>query len=123
MLGTNPGSQEVRASDLQKAISVQSAGFALKGVGVRRYAPSVPDMGAVTAWKGGALFENVSFTDNATTGVSLGGDGNTLRSVTAARNGLLGVHANYSDHLTLDGVLAADNNAEHFNTSPVSGGS
>ena len=122
VLGTNPGSQEVRASDLQKAISVQSAGFVLKGVGVRRYAPSVPDMGAVTAWKGGALFENVSFTDNATTGVSLGGDGNTLRSVTAARNGLLGVHANYSDHPTLDGVLAADNNAEHFNTSPVSGG-
>ncbi|WP_431245709.1 right-handed parallel beta-helix repeat-containing protein [Leifsonia xyli] len=122
VLGTNPAGQQVRASDLQKAISVGSAGFTLKGVGVRRYAPSVPDMGAVTAYKGGALFENVAFTDNATTGVSLGGDGNTLRSVTAARNGLLGVHANYSDHLTLDHVLAAGNNAEHFNTSPVSGG-
>jgi hypothetical protein len=122
VLGTNPAGQQVRASDLQKAITVGSAGFTLKGVGVRRYAPSVPDMGAVTAYQGGALFENVSFTDNATTGVSLGGNGNTLRNVTVARNGLLGVHANSSDNLTLDGVLAADNNAEHFNTSPVSGG-
>jgi trimeric autotransporter adhesin len=122
VLGTNPTGTEVRASDLQKAITVGSAGFTLKGVGVRRYAPSVPDMGAVTDYQGTGTFENVSFTDNATTGVSLGGAGNTLRGVTVARNGLLGVQANYSDGLTLDSVLAAGNDAEHFNTSPVSGG-
>ncbi len=122
VLGTNPGSGQVRASDLQKAITVGSAGFTLKGVGIRRYAPSVPDMGAVTSYQGGATFENVAFLDNATTGVSLGGSGNTLRQVTAARNGLLGVQVNNSDNLTLTGVLAANNNSEHFNTSPVSGG-
>ncbi|MFE4467808.1 right-handed parallel beta-helix repeat-containing protein [Leifsonia sp. NPDC056824] len=122
VLGTNPSGAEVRASDLQKAITVGSAGFTLKGVGVRRYAPSVPDMGAVTDYQGGATFENVSFTDNATTGVSLGGAGNTLHDVTVARNGLLGVQANYADGLRLDGVLASGNDAEHFNTSPVSGG-
>ncbi len=122
VLGTNPAGAEVRASDLQKAITVGSAGFTLKGVGVRRYAPSVPDMGAVTDYQGGATFENVSFTDNATTGVSLGGAGNTLRAVTVARNGLLGLQANYSDGLALDGVLASGNDTEHFNTSPVSGG-
>jgi len=122
VLGTNPSGQQVRASDLQKAITVQSSGFALKGVGVRRYAPSVPDMGAVTSYQGGALFENVSFTDNATSGVSIAGANNTLRAVTLARNGLLGAQVNASDNLTLDGVLAADNNAEHFNTSPVAAG-
>jgi hypothetical protein len=122
VLGSNPSGKEVRASDLQKAIVVGSAGFTLKGVGVRRYAPSVPDMGAVTDYQGTGTFENVSFTDNATTGIALGGSGHTLRNVTVARNGLLGVQTNNSDNLTLDGVLAAGNNAEHFNTSPVSGG-
>ncbi|KRC47323.1 hypothetical protein ASE16_18625 [Leifsonia sp. Root227] len=122
VMGSDPTGKEIRASDLQKAISVGSAGFTLKGVGVRRYAPSVPDMAAVTDYKGGATFENVSFLDNATTGVSVGGSGNTLRQVTAARNGLLGIHANNSDNLKLSGVLAANDNSEHFNTSPVSGG-
>ena len=122
VLGTNPAGKEVRASDLQKAITVGSAGFTLKGVGVRRYAPSVPDMGAVTDYQTGGTFENVSFTDNATTGIALGGSGHALRDVTVARNGLLGVQTNNSDNLTLDGVLASGNNAEHFNTSPVSGG-
>jgi len=122
VLGTNPSGKEVRASDLQKAITVAGAGFTLKGVGVRRYAPSVPDMGAVTDYAGTGTFENVSFADNATTGIALGGSGHTLHGVTVARNGLLGVQTNYSDNLTLDGVLAFGNNAEHFNTSPVSGG-
>ncbi|MFE4950636.1 right-handed parallel beta-helix repeat-containing protein [Leifsonia sp. NPDC056665] len=122
VLGTNPAGKEVRASDLQKAITVGAPGFTLKGIGVRRYAPSVPDMGAVTSYQGGATFENDSFSDMATTGVALGGSGNTLRNVTVARDGLLGVQANNADNLTLDGVLAADDNAEHFNTSPVSGG-
>ncbi|QIZ99961.1 DUF1565 domain-containing protein [Leifsonia sp. PS1209] len=122
VMGSDPTGKEVRASDLQKAISVGSTGFTLKGVGVRRYAPSVPDMGTVTDYKGGATFENVSFLDNATTGVSVGGSGNTFRQVTAARNGLLGIHANNSDNLKLTGVLAANDNSEHFNTSPVSGG-
>ncbi|KQR53536.1 hypothetical protein ASF88_01240 [Leifsonia sp. Leaf336] len=122
VLGTDPSGKDVRASDLQKAITVGSAGFTLKGVGVRRYAPSVPDMGAVTDYQGTGTFENVSFTDNATTGIALGGSGHTLRNVTVARNGLLGVQTNNSDNLTLDGVLASGNDAEHFNTSPVSGG-
>ncbi|MCI0159336.1 right-handed parallel beta-helix repeat-containing protein [Leifsonia shinshuensis] len=122
VLGTDPSGAEVRASDLQKAITVGSAGFTLKGVGVRRYAPSVPDMGAVTDYQGTGTFENVSFTDNATTGIALGGSGHVLRDITVARNGLLGVQTNNSDNLTLDGVLASGNDAEHFNTSPVSGG-
>ncbi len=122
VVGTDPSGKEVRASDLQKAITVGSAGFTLKGVGVRRYAPSVPDMGAVTDYQGTGTFENVSFTDNATTGIALGGSGHVLRDITVARNGLLGVQTNNSDNLTLDGVLASGNDAEHFNTSPVSGG-
>jgi hypothetical protein len=119
--GTNP-SAGARASDLVKAMTVQSAGNVLRGFGIRKYAPSVPDMGTVTAYAGGTTVENVSLSDNATTGISVGGAGNILRNVTAARNGLLGVHANYSDGLRVTNLVAFGNNAEHFNTSPVSGG-
>jgi hypothetical protein len=119
--GTNP-SAGARASDLIKAISVQSSGSVLRGFGVRKYAPSVPDMGTVVAKQGATTIENVAITDNATTGLSIGGAGNILRDVTAARNGLLGVHANYSDGLRVTNLVAYGNNAEHFNTSPVSGG-
>ena len=35
---------------------------------------------------------------------------------------MLGVHANYADRLTATGVTSLSNNAEHFNSSPVSGG-
>lgn len=121
-LGSDPGGQDVRASSLSKAISVQSAGTVLRGFGVRRYAPSVPDMAAVTAWAGGATVENMAFNDNATTGLSVGGSGVTVRNVTAARNGMLGIHANTADGLRVSGVLATGNNAEHFNKGPVAGG-
>ncbi|WP_055810980.1 right-handed parallel beta-helix repeat-containing protein [Leifsonia sp. Root112D2] len=121
-LGTDPRGGNVRASDLQKAMTIQGSGTVLRGFGVHRYAPSVPDMGSVTSYGGGCTFENMAFNDNATTGLSVGGVGVTLRNVTAARNGLLGIHGNQADSLKATGLLASGNNAEHFNTSPVSGG-
>jgi parallel beta-helix repeat protein len=120
--GTNPAGKSVRASSLIKAISIGSTGVTLRGFGVKGYAPSVPDMGAVTDWKGNFTVENVAILDNATGGMSIGGTGVTLRNVTSARNGLLGVQANYADNLYVSGLLVAGNNAEHFNSSPVSGG-
>lgn len=121
-LGSNPAGQSVTASSLSKAISVQSAGSVLRGFGVRKYAPSVPDMAAVTAWAGGTTIENVAFNDNATTGLSVGGTGVTLNKVTVARNGMLGLHGNHADKLKITGLLAVGNNTEHFNLGPVSGG-
>src|SRR5207237_4592060 len=37
-------------------------------------------------------------------------------------SGMLGINASYADGLTLDHVVSVNNNTEHFNTSPVSGG-
>jgi hypothetical protein len=63
----------------------------------------------------------VTVADNATTGVFVGAARATLRDVTLARNGLLGIGANLADDLRLENVLALENNAEHFNQAPVSG--
>ncbi|MGO1971705.1 MAG: right-handed parallel beta-helix repeat-containing protein [Propionibacteriaceae bacterium] len=121
-LGTDPTGKEVRASSIARAIEVRAEGTVLRGVGIRRYAPSVPHMGTVTAERDDVTIENVAITDNATTGLSILGADAQVTDVTLARNGLLGLHGNNSDNLTVSGLHTSGNNAERFNSSPVSGG-
>jgi len=125
-LGTDPTGQEVRASDLNTAMRIASDSSILRGLGIRRYAPSVPDMGTVTVERSNILIENVALTDNATTGLEIGSgnatNGVTLRNDYIANNGMLGVAATYANGITVDHVLSENNNTEHFNTAPVSGG-
>jgi hypothetical protein len=121
-LGTNPFSSTVRASDLVRALSIRSAGTIIRGIGIAHYAPSVPDMGAVTAERNDITLENVAITDSATTGLYVIGAHNTLRNVSAVRSGLMGVGAANADGLMVDGLLASNNNTEHFNNAPASGG-
>ncbi|MBP2457501.1 parallel beta-helix repeat protein [Clavibacter michiganensis] len=121
-LGADPGSQRVRSSDLVKALSVRGDGSTVRGIGIRRFAPSVPDLGAVTVTGRGATVENLVITDNATTGISITAVGARATALTVARNGMLGMHANYADGLRATRLLVADNNTESFNRAPVSGG-
>jgi parallel beta-helix repeat protein len=125
-LGSSPNGKAVRASDLVRALMIRSAGSVVRGMGIRRFSPSVPDMGAVTVENNGVLIENVAITDSATTGLHVGSGATTsgvvVRNVRVSRSGMLGINASYADHLTLDHVVSVNNNTEHFNTSPVSGG-
>ena len=121
-LGSDPGGKAVRASALDRAISIRGEGSVLRGVGIRNYAPSVPHMGAVTAEKNGITIENIVILDSATTGLHVSGTNAQIRNVTVARSGMLGMSATYADGLRVTRVLSAHNNTEHFNTSPVSGG-
>ena len=121
-LGSSPQNRTVRASTLGRALSIQGAKSELHGVGIRRYATSVPQMGAVTVEAPDAVLDDVVITANATTGLFVGAGGASLRNVTLVGNGMLGAAATYADGLQVSGLLAARNNTEHFNTSPVSGG-
>ena len=124
-LGTDPTGKGVRASTLSTAIMVRSAGSSLRGFGVRRYAPSVPDMGAITIEEPNILVENMVISDNSTTGIHVGAGttpGVVLRNLYVARNGMLGISGSYADNLTIDKVLSEYNNTERFNQAPVSGG-
>lgn len=122
VLGSDPSGKTVRASDLAKALSIRGDGSTIRGIGIRRYANSVPSMGAVTMEKPGITVENVVISDNATTGLFGMESGNVVRNVTLARNGMLGGSFSTADNLTGVGILAKDNNTERFNYSPVSGG-
>ena len=121
-LGSDPRGHDVVSSDLPEAVTFRSQGSVLRGVGVRRYATSLPRPAAVRLQAPDLTLENVTVVDNAAIGVAVSGTGASLRNVTASRNGILGVGGNYADGLRVTGLRAEGNNTEHFNMSPVSGG-
>jgi parallel beta-helix repeat protein len=121
-LGSNPAGKQVRVSKLERALMVRSIGSVVRGIGVRRYAPSVPDMGAVTLETSGITAENVVIADSATTGLYVGGTSVVLRNLHLLRSGMLGMNGNRADSLVMERVLSEDNNVERFNPSPAAGG-
>ncbi|MFC4911004.1 right-handed parallel beta-helix repeat-containing protein [Actinomadura gamaensis] len=122
LLGSDPTRHEVRAATLQEGVTLKGAGSVLRGVGVRRYATSIPQLGTVKVLGPNITVENVTVTDSASTGISVDAPHARLRRVTALRAGMLGLHANYADDLRMENVLARGNNTEHFRAAPVSGG-
>lgn len=120
-VGSDPAAGAV-ASNLQYAINVRADGVTVRGIGIRRYATSVWQMGSVTLEKPNATLENVFVSESATTGISALSSGITLNKVTSQSNGMLGIHANNADNVKLTSVLVKNNNTELFHVGPVAGG-
>jgi hypothetical protein len=121
-VGSKPTGRAVRASDIAKAISIRGAGSSLSGIGVRRFAPSVPHMGAVTIEAPGVTLSKMRIERNATTGLHVSSRGAVLKNLKLTRNGMLGVGATYADGIRVIGLQVRGNNTERFNYSPVAGG-
>ncbi len=121
-IGTSPTKRTVAASTNYKAISVQAEGTVIRGLGIRRHAPSVFHMGAVTIERPGVTMENVTITDSATSGLSVLSQNVTLNQLTVTGAGMLGIHGRFADNLTMRRVYAGKNNDEHFNEAPTAGG-
>ena len=121
-VGSNPNGQQVSASNLQYAINARVAGVTLRGFGVRRYAPSVWQVAAVTLERGTATVENMIVSETATTGLSAQSSNIKINRVTSEANGLLGIHGRYADNLVMTNVLVSKNNSENFHVGPVAGG-
>lgn len=121
-IGTDPTGRAVDASSTVKALSIRAAGSVVRGIGVRRYSPSVFHMGAVTVEAPKVRLENVVVADSATTGVSVLREDSVLNRVTVERSGMLGIHARFADRITFSAVKSTRNNVERFNVAPVSGG-
>lgn len=121
-LGNDPTARSVRASSLAQALRIRSPFVTVHGIGVRRYAPSVPHMGAITIEADDATLDHVDIVRNATTGLHVMSRRATLRDLVVEENGMLGITATGGDDLELDGVIVRRNNTEHFNPSPAAGG-
>lgn len=122
VVGSDPTGRSVRASDIAKAISIRGAGSSVSGIGVRRFAPSVPHMGAVTVEAPAVTLSDMRIEGNATTGLHVSARGATLTGLSLTRNGMLGAGATYADGLRVLGIRVRHNNTERFNYSPVAGG-
>lgn len=122
ILGSSPAGHEVRASDLAKAISIRDQGATISGINVRKFAPSVPTQGAVTVERPDVTLKDLKITDNATTGLQVGGPGARLSNLKLARNGMAGLRGTHADGLRIDQVVSVWNNLERFNSSPSAGG-
>ncbi|WP_284301556.1 right-handed parallel beta-helix repeat-containing protein [Homoserinibacter gongjuensis] len=122
VLGEDPADRVVEASVRQRAVNLRSADSTITGIGFRRFAPSVPTLGALVIEGDRARLSEVVVEDSSTTGVFVTGHGTVLDRVTVRRSGMIGVAANFADGFTVTGSLIEHNNAEGFNQAPVSGG-
>lgn len=120
-IGTLPTSKDIRGSVLSFAFKVNVPGVVLRGFGVRRYAPSIPTLGAIRFNEAGAI-ENVVIADSATTGLSVSGPHNRINRVTVVDSGMIGIHANYADDLQVTSSVVQRNNREHFHPWTAAGG-
>ena len=121
-LGSDPAGHAVEASTQIRALWVRSADVRVRGIGVRRFSPSVFHMGCVTVEQPRFTLENVIIEDSATIGISVLNSGAKLTAVTLRRSGMLGMHGRFADNLQLTRVLATQNNVESFNIAPSAGG-
>ena len=126
-VGSDPTSKTVQASTLQFSFTLLSKNSAIKGIGFRRYAPSVPDMGAVRLFGAdGSTLENVVVSEMSTTGMHIGLATTTapirMTAVTVSDNGLMGIGSNALRGVRADRLLIAGNNSERFNGAPAAGG-
>ncbi|WP_223587168.1 right-handed parallel beta-helix repeat-containing protein [Microbacterium sp. OVT16B] len=121
VMGTDPSGKPVEASTLTQALSIRSAGTVLRGIGVRRYATSVPQMGTVVIAAADVTVSDVTIRDNSTTGLYTWSPRSTFTRVSVLGNGLLGAGASTADGLRVNHLLSVGNNAQQFNRAPVSG--
>jgi hypothetical protein len=121
-IGTSPRHRSVRASTIEKAMTIRSSGVTVDGIDVRGFAPSVPDMGAITVESPHITLEHMLVRDMSTTGVFVGSTNDHLRSLVLRHNGLAGFMATYANGLRVSRVDVVNNNTELFNISPAAGG-
>lgn len=122
ILGSDPTGKTVRASTLQKAMTIAGTGSTVRGIGVRNYATSVYQMGAVTAEVPKITLENLVITQNSSVGLYAWAADHQFRNLTVTHNGLMGIGANKADRLSVKKSLITENNTERFKPAPVSGG-
>lgn len=120
-LGSDPGEQEVRASDLQSAFSLRAPGTVLRGFGIQRYANSVWQQGVVTAYWERMTLDNMTILDSATGGIGFFKPNSTIKNTTIDGSGQLGIHVSYADNFVMDNVSVTDSNDENFNPAPSAG--
>ena len=117
-VGTRPTGRDVRASTLTKAMSIQSAGVTVDGINVRGFAPSVPNMGAITVERPHVLLSHMLVRDMSTTGAFVMSTDDRLRHVAFRHNGLMGFMATHATGLPGRATCRRSTTTPSSSTSP-----
>ena len=121
-IGSDPAGKEVRASDLETALTLAGRGTVVEGIGVRRYATTYQNRGAVRLSNVGSTIRNVVITDNAMMGLSMSNTNKQVDHVVVTNSGMLGVDASKNDNSTITNSIVDNNNTQDFKDAPVAGG-
>ena len=120
--GSDPTGHQLRASNRASALVVSATNVTLRGVGVRRYADSLPTGGALYFARNGDAVENVVLSDLATQGISMYKSDAVVNHVTITRAGMLGIMGYHADGSVVENSVITESNSEHFNKAPSSAG-
>ncbi len=125
-IGTNPTGKEVRITDLQTLFNALGTGFTMRGIGIRRYAPSMPQFGCVKIHQSNAIIENCVFEDIAAKALSLVAGAGTEKNWRVSRCnfvriGNLGINFGGED-VTIEDCRFEYCNDKRFNPAPDAGG-
>lgn len=121
-IGSDPTGHQVSASSLSTALTVSAPGMTFRGVGVRRYANSLPKGGAIYFARPGDAIANVVVTDMATQGISMYKSDTVVDHVTVVRSGMLGITGYHADNSIIENSIITKSNSEYFNKAPSSAG-
>lgn len=123
IIGENPSGKTVRVATATTCLSSTGTGFALRGVGFRRFAASTPFRGVVKLRHSDCVMEDVVFEDAGILSVTgYQAHRSTFRRVSIYRAGMLGLEATESDDLYVEDLLVSEANYAGFNHAPESAG-
>lgn len=122
-IADDPGSKEVRVAKRTRFLIVNAA-CTIRGIGWRRYATEMYEIGAVYVGTNGANshFEHCHMVDSATQPLALIGPGCVAEDCTIIRPGQTGIHINRSDNCIVRRNVIREHNYEKFKTEPHAGG-
>lgn len=126
-LGSDPNGHELRVTDKVKFLTMLAAGSTIRGIGVRRYSPSIPDAGMIQSSRANITWENVRLEDSSANAIQFSGtatadaSGQVVRKVTILRPGALGIHVFMADRILIDRVDIQYANSIHLNYAPQTG--
>lgn len=127
-IGANPSTYDIRVTDRQTLFNSIGANTTMRGIGFRRYAPSLPQWGCLKFHRPNGVLENCTFEDISGVGVSVigsttntGANNITVNRCTFRRIGDLGLHIDQIDYAAVTDCRFEYCNDKLFNPAPSAG--
>lgn len=127
-IGANPSIYDIRVTDKQTLFNSIAANTTIRGIGFRRYAPSLPQWGCLKFHRANGVMENCVLEDISGVGLSaigsstnIGANNLTVANCTFMRVGDLGLHIDQIDYATVSDCRFEYCNDKLFNPAPSAG--